>query len=329
MVPELSTATVTALVGIPVLAPDLPGALDALYALALPALLLGTLRLVLPPWPLGARKALPAVAGLFAAAALYVWFKQAFGLADAEDFVARGLLERTIVTQALFLAGWLLGAGIVRPRGVERDLARLGGTMLTAFAAARLIWFDILLLDPAWVTQWVGALPVLNLILPQYLLGALWLYLARRRAGGPDRSRSRTAEPASTSAGSAPATRSGFWLVAFLAALVAGTMLLVRQAFQGPILTGPDLPIAEFYGYSLAGLVVSIGLLLAGIRLPDKAMRLAGLLLLTATIVKVFLVDASELEGVLRILSFLGLGVALIGIGRLYGPVLRAERAAG
>jgi uncharacterized membrane protein len=212
---------------------------------------------------------------------------------------------------------------------VERDLARLGGTMLTAFAAARLIWFDILLLDPAWVTQWVGALPVLNLILPQYLLGALWLYLARRRAGGPDRSRSRTAEPASTSAGSAPATRSGFWLVAFLAALVAGTMLLVRQAFQGPILTGSDMPIAEFYGYSLAGLVVSIGLLLAGIRLPDKAMRLAGLLLLTATIVKVFLVDASELEGVLRILSFLGLGVALIGIGRLYGPVLRAERAAG
>ena len=28
----------------------------------------------------------------------------------------------------------------------------------------------------------------------------------------------------------------------------------------------------------------------------------------------------------LRILSFLGLGIALIGIGRLYGPVLRAER---
>jgi uncharacterized membrane protein len=88
------------------------------------------------------------------------------------------------------------------------------------------------------------------------------------------------------------------------------------------------MPIAEFYGYSLAGLVVSIALLLAGVRLPDKALRLAGLLLLTATIVKVFLVDASELEGVLRILSFLGLGVALIGIGRLYGPVLRAERGA-
>jgi uncharacterized membrane protein len=39
----------------------------------------------------------------------------------------------------------------------------------------------------------------------------------------------------------------------------------------------------------------------------------------------VFLSDASALEGVLRILSFLGLGIALIGIGRLYTRVLNAE----
>ena len=54
------------------------------------------------------------------------------------------------------------------------------------------------------------------------------------------------------------------------------------------------MPIAEFYGYSLAGLVARRSrLILAGIRLPDKALRLAGLVLLTATIVKVFLVDAA------------------------------------
>jgi uncharacterized membrane protein len=179
---------------------------------------------------------------------------------------------------------------------------------LTAIAAGRLIWFDLLLHNPAFAPQWVGPWPVLNLILPAYLLGAFWLYLARRRAD--------------------QASRSGLWLISFIAALIAGTMLLVRQGFHGAILTGPEMPIAEFYGYSLAGLLISIGLLVAGIRLPDKALRLAGLALLTATIVKVFLVDASELEGVLRILSFLGLGIALIGIGRLYGPVLRAERAA-
>jgi uncharacterized membrane protein len=305
MVPQMSGAMLTGLIGRPVVAADLPNAIAAFYELALPALLLAALRLVLPPLPLGARRALPAVAGLFAVSAAYVWFKQAFGLQPGEDFVARGLLERTIVTQALFAAGWLLGAGIVRPPRMEPGTARLGGTILTALAAARLLWLDLLMFNPAWTDQWVGTLPILNLLLPAYLFSAVWLYAARRRAD--------------------VATRSGFWLAAFLAALIAGVALMVRQLFQGAILSGPATPIAEFYGYSLAGLVVAIGLILAGMRLPDKALRLAGLILLTATILKVFLVDASELEGLLRILSFLGLGIALIGIGRLYGPVLRAE----
>lgn len=304
-VPLLSTAAANALLGDPALAADLPNAAAALSALAVPAALLIAMRLALPPLPLGARRGLPIVAGMFAAAALYVWFKQAFGLADQQDFVARGLIERTIVTQALFVAGWLLGAGMIRPPRMEADLARLGGTLLTIFAAARLIWFDIGIHNPLWTEQWVGTMPVLNLILPAYLLSAVWLYAARRRA--------------------AAATRSGLWLAAFLMALVAGVGLIVRQAFHGPILTGFDVPTAEAYGYSLAGLVVAIALILAGIRLTDKALRLAGLVLLTATIVKVFLIDASDLEGVLRILSFLVLGIALIGIGRLYGPILRAE----
>jgi uncharacterized membrane protein len=294
-----------ALIGEPILVDGLPGPMTALAALAVPALLLAGTGFLLPP-TLKARRAFSWAAWLFGCAALYVWFKLAFGISSREDWVARGLLERTIVTQALFLAGWLLGAGIVRLPRIEPGRLATIGTALTAVAAARLIWFDMLVDNPALVSQWVGTVPVLNLILPAYLLSAFWLYAARRRAEA--------------------ATRSGFWLAAFLAALVAGVALIVRQAFQGPILTGPEMPIAEFYGYSLAGLIVAIGLIVAGIRLPDKALRLAGLLLLAAAIAKVFLIDASELEGVLRILSFLGLGVALIGIGRLYGPVLRAER---
>ena len=164
---------------------------------------------------------------------------------------------------------------------------------------------NAVLFNPALVDQWVGPLPVLNLIAADYLPGAVWLYLARRRA--------------------AAAAHSWPWLAAFLLALVAATALLVRQYYHGSFLTGAALP-NEAYGYSLAFLIVSIGLIVAGIRLPDKALRLAGLVLLTATIVKVFLVDAAELTGVLRILSFLVLGIALIGIGRLYGPILRTER---
>jgi uncharacterized membrane protein len=305
LVPELSSAWFQAVLGVPVLAADLPGAGRALAALAVPAALLAATRLALPPLPMRARPALSLLAGSFAAAALYLWFKQAFGLANHEDFVRRGLAERTLVTQALFVAGWLLGSGTLRLPRLAPDGVRLAGTLLTAVAAARLLWFDILLFNPALVDQWAGPLPLFNLIAAAYLLGAIWLYLARRRA--------------------ATAAHSWPWLAAFLLALVAATALLVRQYYHGGLLTGTALP-NEAYGYSLAFLLVSIGLIVAGVRLPDKALRLAGLVLLTATIVKVFLVDAAALTGVLRILSFLVLGIALIGIGRLYGPILRTGR---
>ncbi len=306
-VPELSAAWFQALAGVPVLAADLPGALRTLAALAVPALLLGAIRFALPPLPMRARRALPILAGAFAIAALYLWFKQAFGLADLDDFARRGLLERTIITQALFASGWLLGARWLRLPRIAPDSARLAGTILTALAAARLIWFDTLLFNPVLKEQWVGAEPLVNLILSEYLCGAGWLYLARRRA----------AEKASTWP----------WFALFMLVLSVATALLVRQYYHGAILSPESMSAPnEAYGYSLAFLALSIGLIVAGVRLPDKALRLAGLMMLTATIVKVFLVDAAALTGLLRILSFLVLGIALIGIGRLYGPILRAER---
>lgn len=308
LVPELTSAWFQAILGVPVLAADLPGAARALAALAVPATLLAAIRLALPPLPMRARPAIAILAGAFAVAAAYLWFKQAFGLASREDFVWRGLAERTLFTQGLFVAGWLLGSGKLRLPGLAPDGMRLAGTLLTGVAAARLVWFDIVLFDPASIDQWAGPLPGFNLIAAEYLLGAFWLYLARRRA--------------------VKAAHSWPWLAAFLVVLVAATALLVRQYYHGAFLTGPALP-NEAYGYSLAFLLVSIGLIVAGVRLPDKALRLAGLVLLTATIVKVFLVDAGALTGVLRILSFLVLGIALIGIGRLYGPILRAEREEG
>lgn len=304
MTPELPNAALDGIFGRPVLAPDLPDALRTLSAFAIPALLLIAIRFASPPLPTRTRRVLPILAGALAVAALYLWFKQAFGLANLGDFVERGLIERTLITQALFAGGWLLGAGLRLPR-IAPESARLAGTLLSAAAAARLIWFDILQFNPVFSTVWVGAMPGFNLILAEYLTGAVWLYLARRRA--------------------AASAETWPWFATFLLALCVGTALLVRQYYHGAYLGGAAVQ-NEAYGYSLAFLLLSIGLIVAGVRLPDKALRVAGLVLLTATIVKVFLVDASALTGVLRILSFLVLGIALIGIGRLYGRILRVER---
>ncbi|HEY0414679.1 MAG TPA: DUF2339 domain-containing protein [Allosphingosinicella sp.] len=305
MVPGLWATLAGSLFGQPALAAGLPGLGRSLQVLLLPALLMMAAWAVLPHHYTGVRPALLAAAAGFAVASAYVAFKQAFGLQGAADFVARGFAERTLITQALFAGGWLVCTGRLKAGLVDERRRWLAGIALTALAAARLLWFDLIVDNPALVPQSVGHWPVLNLLAPAYLLSAFWLYRARRGADSP--------------------FRSGAWLVLALAALIAGVMLMVRQLFHGAILTGTDVAATESYGYSLAALLLSLALLLSGVRLPDKALRLAGLILLTATALKVFLVDASALQGLLRILSFMGLGVALIGIGKLYTTVLDAE----
>lgn len=304
MAGELWLVLIGAAAGDPALAAELPPLGGALLALLPAALLLFALARVAGRGGRGEAEAL-ALAAFFAAAAAYLLFKQLFALQDHQDFVVRGFAERTLLTQFLFLAGWAVCTGRVPLPAVEEGQRRRIGLGLTALAAARLVWFDMLLHNPVAADQWVGSWPLLNLLLPAYLLSALWLYLARRSAPN--------------------AARSGLWLVLALASLAVGTMLLVRQLFHGAVLTAPHILASESYGYSLAGLLLSVALLLGGIRLPDKALRVAGLALLTATILKVFLSDASALEGVLRILSFLGLGVALIGVGKLYTRILATE----
>jgi uncharacterized membrane protein len=155
-----------------------------------------------------------------------------------------------------------------------------------------------------------GPLLILRLLRPELLQQPVWGFLALALALAAFgllhllRKGRRSADGADVGAFAAGAT-------AALLLAIAGHDLAPRELVSG------------------AWLVAAVGLLFAGSRLPDRALRFAGLLLLTATILKVFLIDASALEGVLRILSFLGLGLALIGIGKLYTKVLSAERKGG
>ncbi len=74
----------------------------------------------------------------------------------------------------------------------------------------------------------------------------------------------------------------------------------------------------ENYTYSLVWLLYSVGLLILGLKRQNEAIRLGGLGVLSVVVLKVFLSDMSQLEGLARALSFMGLGAALIGIGYLY-----------
>ena len=78
----------------------------------------------------------------------------------------------------------------------------------------------------------------------------------------------------------------------------------------------------ELYAISAAWLVLGIILLIAGIKFARKDIRLASAFLITLTVLKAFLVDMAGLEGVLRALSFVVLGLILIVIGRSYQKIL-------
>jgi uncharacterized membrane protein len=64
--------------------------------------------------------------------------------------------------------------------------------------------------------------------------------------------------------------------------------------------------------------VVAIGSILGGARHAQKKWYQAGLGLLLLVVLKLFLVDMSDLQGLLRVASFLGMGLGLLGIAYLH-----------
>ena len=70
--------------------------------------------------------------------------------------------------------------------------------------------------------------------------------------------------------------------------------------------------------WSGAWLAYGVAVMAVGIAARIKRIRLAALAIIGLTTAKVFLVDMSGLVGLWRVLSFLGLGLVLIGLGAAY-----------
>lgn len=108
---------------------------------------------------------------------------------------------------------------------------------------------------------------------------------------------------------------------------LAYVLIEVRRWFVGPDLLADGIGATELYAYSAAILLYGVALLALGFRLQSKDLRLASLAVVTIAICKAFLIDMSGLEGLLRALSFIGLGASLVGIGLAYQRLLRRENA--
>jgi uncharacterized membrane protein len=206
----------------------------------------------------------------------------------------------TLIT--IGFSGILMTLDLKSPSPVFRFGSMIAGVMATA----NVLSLHVFALNPFFSGEDTGPWPFVNLLLLGYLLPALAYalvaYLARGRRPVP--------------------------YVAMLA--VAGAVLgflwatlSVRRFWQGTNIADWKgfLP-GETYTYSVVWLIIGVGLLVLGSKLDAKSIRLASAGLVLIAVLKVFLIDMSNLEGILRALSFIGLGAVLIGIGLFYQRIL-------
>ena len=124
-------------------------------------------------------------------------------------------------------------------------------------------------------------------------------------------------------------------LAGFLAVLVVlwGGTLEIDRAFERLIAAGSaaftDPRRAKQVAFSIFWSLFAVGAVFAGFRFRTAGLRYFGLGLFAVTLVKVVAIDMSQVQTGYRVLSFLGLGLLLMGTSVLYGklsPVLLRDR---
>jgi uncharacterized membrane protein len=248
------------------------------------------------------RLAMEAGAALFALLTVAMLVRHAMH-GGVIDTGALTLAEQSIYTLlTLGFAAILVAIDSRSPSAVLR-YGSLGVGVLSVLAIAgnHFLW-----LNPLFTDESTGGIPVFNLLFLGYLLpalaaGGLALYAREKRPR---------------------------WYSAMLA-LVAATLaftyatLSIRRIFKGEFIgLWSGLGQLETYSYSALWLALGVALLVLGVMLASQVLRVASAALIAVAVLKVFVFDMSELEGVLRALSFIGLGAVLIGIGLFYQRLL-------
>ncbi|BCH25887.1 DUF2339 domain-containing protein [Mesorhizobium sp. L-8-3] len=250
------------------------------------------------------RLAMEGFASLFAMLGVAMLVRHAMngGVIDAG---APMLAEQSIYTLIAIGGGAILISLDLRS---PSPVFRYGSLALGVLSVASIVLQHFANLNPVYTDESTGGIPIVNLLLLGYLLPCL-----------------ATAALAWLARGKRP-----HWYVAMLAVVAAMlgfayATLSVRRLFHGEFIgLWKGFTQLETYSYSALWLAMGVVLLAAGVRLGSQALRIASAGLVVIAVAKVFLLDMSELEGVLRALSFIGLGAVLIGIGLFYQRMLAA-----
>lgn len=106
--------------------------------------------------------------------------------------------------------------------------------------------------------------------------------------------------------------------------------LQIRHFWSGTIrLNVPAVSDGELYTYSAVWLAMAVAAVLGGAWKLGRDVYRAGMLLLTLVVAKLFLVDMAGLDGLLRVASFMGLGISLLTLSFLYQRLGRSWQDEG
>ena len=102
--------------------------------------------------------------------------------------------------------------------------------------------------------------------------------------------------------------------------------LEIRHVWQGAALWHPFVLDGELYSYTVAMLLAASGMLAAAFIRKSPMLRKLALLAIAVTVAKVYLIDMSGLAGLLRVASFLALGLVLAAMAWV-NRILQANEA--
>jgi uncharacterized membrane protein len=275
----------------------------------IPAALLIASAWYLRRWPdrraLNALQGLAALMGLLTLAIL-VRHAMSGGVLDNRTPT---LGEQSIYTLlTVGLSGILMTLDLNSPSKAFRYGAMIAGIIATL----NVLGLHLGALNPYFSGELIGGWPILNLLLPGYLLPAL------AYAGLAYYARDRRPQPYVVMLALTGALLGFVWATLSVRGFWQGSNIASWKGFLG----------AETYTYSVVWLLIGVGLLALGSRLDARSLRLASAGLVLVSVLKVFLVDMANLEGILRALSFIGLGAVLIGIGLFYQRILAQKNHA-
>ncbi|WP_320202882.1 DUF2339 domain-containing protein [Agrobacterium rosae] len=272
----------------------------------IPALLAIVSAWLLRDWPgVRAKNFLQAIASLMGLLAIAILVRHAMNGGVLNDSVPT-LGEQSIYTLlTIGMSGVLMTLDLKSPSPIFRYGSMLAGVI----AMFNVLVAHFFALNPYFTGESTGPWPFLNLLLIGYLLPAIAY-----------------AGLAWYARGKRPVAYVTLLALSGAALGFAWATLSVRRFWQGEnIADWKGFLQGETYSYSVVWLVIGVLLLVLGSRFNAKSLRLASAALVLLAVAKAFLIDMSNLEGVLRALSFIGLGVVLIGIGLFYQKILTAQ----